>query len=259
MSSEEASIQMQPVVMENTTLFNPSGGYGSFFLPILLVLVIHQTLFLGICILTGDAHENRQSLKYIPKHLRRKSVHRVTLGRSLCYLVLYVPLSIFALWFVPLWFHLPQLGNLYTLFIFFLPFLLAVIFFSMTVAISLVRQKISPMLCFIFFSLALFILTGMVWPQKSMPGFWHAFSYLFPSTPGVQGFVKITSMGAQIPEVRHEYLTLWIQAGIYFITATVATYVKIFLRQRKNILIHEIRKQAQIIRESRQEQKKQNK
>lgn len=252
LTDKEASIQMQPVVMENTTLFNPSGGYGSFFLPVLLVLVIHQTLFLGICILAGDTMENRKYLQVIPKHLRRKSVHRVTLGRSLCYLFLYVPLVIFNFWFIPLWFHLPQLGNLYTILIFALPLLLAIIFFSMTVATLFVRQKISPMLCFIFFSLVLFMLTGMVWPQNSLPGFWHAFSYIFPSTPGVQGFVKITSMGAQLAEVRHEYITLWIQAGIYFSTATLITLAKNLLRQRRNIIIHRIRTEAQELIAARQ-------
>ena len=144
LTDEEAQIQMQPVVMENTTLFNPTGGYGSFFLPCLMILVMHQTLFLGICILTGDARENRKSLHIIPSHLRRGSIHRVTLGRSLCYLLIYVPLCILDLWFIPRWFNLPQLGNLYTVLIFCLPFILATIFFGMTVGNLVVRQKISP-------------------------------------------------------------------------------------------------------------------
>ncbi len=244
LGSEEASVQMQPIVMENTTLFNPSGGYGSFFLPCLLMLVIHQTLFLGICILAGDAHENRYALHLIPPHLRRNSVHRVTIGRSLCYLFIYTPISIFALWFVPRWFNLPQLGNLYTILLFLLPYILAVVFFSMTVANLVVRQKISPMLCFVFFSLILFFLTGMVWPHDAMPRFWQTFSYLFPATPGVQGYVKITSMGAQLYEVRHEYMTLWIQAAVYFITATVITWIRNYMRQRRNIILHRIRTQV---------------
>ncbi len=241
LTNEEAQIQMQPVVMENTTLFNPTGGYGSFFLPCLMMLVIHQTLFLGICILTGDARENRKSLHLIPPHLRRGSVHRVTIGRALCYLIIYVPICILDLWFIPRWFNLPQLGNLYTILIFLLPFVLAVIFFGMTVGNIMVRQKISPMLCFVFFSLVLFFLTGMVWPQESMPRFWYHFSYLFPSTPGVQGYVKLSSMGAPLSEVRHEYMALWIQAAIYFITATLVLSIQIFIRRRKNILTHNLR------------------
>lgn len=242
LGNEEAQIQMQPVVMENSTLFNPTGGYGSFFLPCLMMLVIHQTLFLGICILSGDARENRKSLKLIPPHLRRGSIHRVTFGRSLCYLIIYVPICILDLWFIPRWFNLPQLGNLYTILIFLLPFILAVIFFGMAVGNLVVRQKISPMLCFVFFSLVLFFITGMVWPQESLPRFWLLFSYLFPSTPGVQGYVKISSMGAQLSEVRTEYMVLWIQAAVYFAVATLTLGIQTFIRRRQNILTHNLRR-----------------
>ena len=221
-TGEDAQSQMMPIASEERTLFNPSGGYGSFFLPALMVLVLHQTLFLGICLLCGDARENRRSLQIIPARLRVRSIHRVTLGRALCYILIYVPLCILDLWLIPRWFHLPQLGNLYNILIFILPFLLAVIFFGMTVGNLFVRQKITPMLCFVFFSLALFFLTGMVWPQDSMPKFWLWFSHIFPSTPGVQGFVKLSSMGAELSEVSREYLTLWIQAGVYFATATIS-------------------------------------
>ena len=237
----EANIQMQPVVFENVTLFNPSGGYGGFFLPILLILVIHQTIFLGICILCGDANENRHALRLIPPHLRKKSVHRVILGRSLCYVLIYVPICIFELWFIPRWFHLPQLGNLYTILPFLLPFVLAVVFLGMTIGNFFVREKISPMLCFVFFSIALFFVSGMVWPQESMPRFWYLFSLLFPSTPGVQGYVKIASMGANLSEVRAEYMTLWFQAALYFVTACGATYWKNFQRGRRASLAHRLR------------------
>lgn len=220
LTGEAARIQMQPVSHEEVTAFNPTGGYGSFFLPALFVLVIHQTLFLGICLLGGDARENKRSLQIIPARLRTRSIHRVTIGRALCYLLIYTPICVMTMWFIPWWFQLPQLGNLYSILIFLLPFLLAVIFFAMTMGNIFVRQKLSPMLCFAFFSLVLFFLTGMVWPQCSMPKIWLWFSYIFPSTPGVQGFIKVSSMGASLADVRHEYLTLWIQAGIYFVTAT---------------------------------------
>lgn len=219
----EADIQVQPIEMQTVTAFNPTGGYGSFFLPALLLLVIHQTLFLGICILCGDANENSLTLKMIPPRLRQgRSVFRVIFGRSLCYILIYLPLCLLDLWLMPRIFHLPQLGNLRTLLGFLLPFLLAVIFFGLTVGNFFVRQKISPMLCFVFFSLVLFFLTGMVWPQSNMPPVWFALSHIFPSTPGVQGFVKITSMGATLAEVRSEYLLLWIQAGIYFVAASMS-------------------------------------
>jgi ABC-2 type transport system permease protein len=223
LTATEAGIQMQPVAMENVTAFNPTGGYGSFFLPALLLLVIHQTLFLGICILCGDANENARSLRLIPPRLRLgRSVYRVIFGRSLCYILIYVPICLLDLWLIPHLFHLPQLGNISTLLMFLLPLLLAVVFFAMTVGNVFVQQKISPMLCFVFLSLVLFFITGMVWPQSNMPRWIYALSQLFPSTPGVQGFVKISSMGATLAEVKYEYLLLWLQTAVYFATASLS-------------------------------------
>ena len=215
----QAEEQMQPVVYEEITAFNPTNGYGSFLLPALVILVIHQTLFLGICLLCGDARENRRSLMVIPARLRTRCTHRVTIGRALCYLLIYTPICILTLWFIPRMFHLPQLGNLYQIMIFLLPFLLAVIFFGMTIGNIFIRHKTTPLLCFAFFSLILFFSTGMVWPQSNMPRFWYDFSLFFPSTPGVQGFIKVSSMGASMADIRTEYITLWFQAGFYFITA----------------------------------------
>ncbi len=230
-TGQSADEQMQPVVYEEITAFNPTNGYGSFFLPALMMLVVHQTLFLGICLLCGDARENRRSLMVIPARLRTRCTHRVTIGRALCYLLIYIPITILDLWLVPMWFHLPQLGNLYTIIIFLLPFILAVTFFGMTIGNIFVRHKISPMLCFVFFSIVLFFSTGMVWPQTNMPSFWYHFSFIFPSTPGVQGFVKLSSMGASLADVRSEYLALWFQAALYFITATFSLrYMKKFKR-----------------------------
>ncbi|MCR5064529.1 MAG: ABC transporter permease [Bacteroidales bacterium] len=251
LTNQEAEIQMQPVVYETTTLYNSSNGYGSFFLPILLILVIHQTIFLGICILSGDANENRYALKLIPPHLRNNNTQRVTLGRALCYVLIYIPITILDLWFIPRWFHLPQLGNLYTILEFALPFVLSVVYFGMTIGTLFVRQKISPMLCFVFFSLMLFLLSGMVWPQQSMPRILFLFSQIFPSTPGVQGYVKIASMGGNLEVVRTEYMTLWLQALVYFSTATLATYLKQYNRHRKKEKLHKVHASEEILRKLR--------
>ena len=223
LSSVDAGIQLQPVALESVTAFNPTGGYGSFFLPALLLLVIHQTLFLGICILGGDANENSRSLRLIPPRLRLgRSVNRVIFGRSLCYILIYLPLCLMDLWLIPHLFHLPQLGNLTTLIMFLLPLLLAVVFFAMSVSNIFVQQKISPMLFFVFLSIVLFFITGMVWPQSNMPRWIYAMSMLLPSTPGVQGFVKVSSMGATLAEVKWEYLLLWAQTAVYFTTACLS-------------------------------------
>lgn len=231
MTGQQAVDMVQPVVYDDVKLYNPSGGFSSFFLPALLLLVVHQTLFIGIGVMCGDANENRKALKLIPPRLRNHSTYRVTMGRALCFILIYIPVTLLDLWLIPHWFHLPQLGTVHDLMLFLLPFILAVTFFGMTFGNLFVREKTSGILCCVFFSVMLFFMSGIVWPQSAMPRFWLAFSYLFPSTPGVEGFVKISSMGATLAEVRHEYLTLWFQTGAYFLTAYLS--LRFIKRYRK--------------------------
>ena len=59
--------------------------------------------------------------------------------------------------------------------------------------------------------------------------------YLFPSTPGIQGFIRINTAGASLHEVAHEYRVLWIQAGVYFILSCIIYRYQI-IRSRKMII-----------------------
>ena len=68
-------------------------------------------------------------------------------------------------------------------------------------------------------------MTGMSWPQPNMPGAWQAIAQIFPSTFGVRGFLRISSMGGTLDDIEPEFIALWIQAVIYFfITCAVYRY-----------------------------------
>lgn len=221
-TGEQAETTVQPVGYDDVKLYNPGGGYASYFIPALLMLVVHQTLFFGICVLCGDANENRKALRLIPPHLRGRSVYRVTVGRALCFMLIYFPITLLDLWLIPHWFGMPQLGRPTDVMMLVLPYVIAITCFAMTMGNLFARERLSMLLCCLFFSVILFFLSGVVWPQSNMPRFWLVFSYLFPSTPGIQGFVRISSMGATLAQVRGEYLALWVQAGVYFVTACLS-------------------------------------
>ena len=102
-----------------------------------------------------------------------------------------------------------------------IPFLLAAIFFSMTVS-AFVKNRETGLIAFLFFTLILLFLSGFSWPVHNMPGIWRWLSYLFPSTHGVQGYIKINSGGATLSQVRFEYIMLWLHAGVYLIAASVS-------------------------------------
>ena len=75
------------------------------------------------------------------------------------------------------------------------------------------------MLLFVFTSVPLLFLSGISWPGAACLGFLEVLLvHLFPSTFGINGYVRINSMGATLNEVSFEYQALWIQTGFYFTT-----------------------------------------
>ena len=216
-TGESADELIQPIPFDDVKLYSPAGGFSSFLIPALLVLVVHQTLFLGIGILFGTTREDRRTLRVIPPHLRREGRTRVVAGRALAYLALYLPVVAVDLVLMPRLFGLPHIGRLGDLCLFLLPFMLATVFFCMTVC-SFVRERDTGIVTCIFFSVVLLFLSGAIWPQCNMPAFWRLFSYLFPSTHGIQGFIRIGTKGATLDQVGFEYGMLWLQAVLYFVT-----------------------------------------
>lgn len=216
-TGERAEQLVSALPYEETTLFNPGNGFTSFFLPALLIIIIHQTLFFGVGMLGGTAREeHRMDLNFAGE--RMHGIFRIVFGKATAYFFLYTFLTAYITILIPRIFNLPHLGDPWDIYRMMLPFLLATIFFSMSFA-AVIRNRETGMVLFLFFSIILLFLSGFSWPGTNMPAVWKYFSYLFPSTFGVQGYLKINSMGASLGLVRFEYIALWIQAGIYFLIA----------------------------------------
>lgn len=235
LSGESGEQMVHPIQVDDVKLYLPNGGFTSFLVPALLVLVLHQTLFLGMCVLYGTTREKRLVARSIPARLRHQGLlYRVTFGRALAYLIVYLPMAMIVLLLLPRLFNLPHIGNPLSIVLFVIPFLLSAIFFSMTIC-SFVRSRDAGILVCIFFSVILLFLSGAVWPQSNMPRFWLNFSYLFPSTFGIQGFIRINSMSATLDQVKFEYMMLWLQTIIYFFTASGALHVLLHFRSGRHV------------------------
>ena len=212
----EAEIIATPFNYNDEILYNEGMGYSSFLIPAVLVLVIHQTLFFGVGMITGTAHEEDSLYKLIPPNSGR-SVFHVVVGKALCYFSWFLVVAVYVLGFIPKLFNLPHIGNPMDVVTLIVPYLLASTFFIMTLS-NFIRNRETGFVIFLFTSLIFLFMSGVSWPRSSMGPFWVSISYLFPSTFGINGYVKINTMAATIQQVNQEYIGLWIQAGFYFIT-----------------------------------------
>jgi ABC-2 type transport system permease protein len=233
-TDRQDEITVYPIEYEDVAMYNPTNGFAAFLIPAVLILIIQQTLLLGIGLSAGTAREQNRFKDLVPINRHYNGTLRIVMGKALSYFIIYALASVYILCVVPHLFRLNQVAIPGVLTLFTLPFLAACIFFAMTASIA-IRNRETCMLLFVFTSVLLLFFSGISWPGTAMPAFWKYVSYLFPSTFGINGYVRINSMGATLNEVSFQYRALWLQAGFYFLT-TCLVYRWQILQSRKHVI-----------------------
>ena len=210
-----------PIENQWFAMYNPQSGFAGFLIPAILILVVQQTLLLGVGMLAGTARQNNKTHTLVPLDVNYKGTFRVVLGKGLAYLMVYTVMAAYLVEVVPAIFSLPSIGHTWTKVVFLLPYLFACIFFAMFLS-TLIKGREAPMMIFVFTSIPLLFISGISWPASAVPELWKWVGMVFPSTHGIQGFIKINTMNASIFEVSKEYISLWILSGVYMILTCIA-------------------------------------
>ena len=225
-TERDEEINTEPLVCDAVQIFNPTGGYGNFLLPGVLVLILQQTLLLGIGLSAGTARENNRYRDLVPVSRHYNGIFRIVLGKAMCYFMIYAVAGAYITLCVPRFFHFTTMAQGGPLLALMVPYLLACIFFGMMLS-CLVRYRENVMLLVVFTSVPLLFMTGISWPVSNIPGVWKGVSLLFPSTFGVRGFLTLNSMGGTLDDITTEYMALWVQVAIYFFATCVVYRLQI--------------------------------
>ena len=255
-SRREAEIAVQPLAVDDVPIFSPAGGYGTSVLPAVLILILQQTLVLGIGLSAGTARENNRYHELIPIDRHYQGVFRIIGGKAMCYFMIYAVMAAYLTAAVPRFFSFAQLAPWQDLLLLMLPYTLACIFFGMIVS-CIVRYRENVMLLMVFVSVPLLFLSGVSWPQSNIPNFWQSISWLFPSTFGVRAYVRMNTMGATLSDVVLEYRLLWLQAFLYFVVACLVYRHQIVI-SRRNALerLDRIGRKLEVVEKIRRRKKK---
>ena len=230
----EEEISSKPLDFEDVPMYNPSAGYGSGVLPAVLVLILQQTLVLGIGLSAGTSRDKNPHRHLIPVNAPHYSrTLPIVFGKFLCYFMIYAVMGTWLLIVVPRIFNFPHLATWQSLLTVMLPYVIACIFFGMMIS-CIVKYRENVMLIMVFVSIPLLFLTGVSWPQSNIPSYWQGVSWLFPSTYGARAFMRLNSMGASPSDVITEFRILWIQAGAYLLLACLVYRFQYFLARRAN-------------------------
>ena len=207
-----------PVDVQSVMMGDPTQGFASFIMPGVLVLILHQSLILGVAMLAGGAAERRRRNGGFDPMAVDAPPTATILGKVLCYAAIYIPMSLYALHFVPWMFTLPHLESMLDSLIFIFPMLIAASMLGLCVA-SFVTEREASLMVVVFTSVVFLFLSGLTWPRYAMSPFWQLIGDFIPATWGVEGFIRLNSNGATFAQESHPTLMLWTLAAVYFSVA----------------------------------------
>lgn len=247
-TDREDQISTKPLEFEEVPVFNPTGGYGSFLIPGVLILIIQQTMLLGIGLAAGTARESNRYHDLVPVSRHYNGIFRIVLGKSMAYFMIYAVIAAYLTIIVPRLFGFTSLLSGAPLLALMVPYILSCIFFGMMLS-CLVRYRENVILLVVFTSLPFLFLSGISWPQSSIPGAWRSIATLLPSTFGMRGFIRINGMGATLSDIRLEYQALWVLTLVYFFaTCLVYRFQIIAAHNHANERIRVLKEKAHAVR-----------
>ncbi|WP_345552186.1 ABC transporter permease [Microbulbifer aestuariivivens] len=215
--THSARISQIPFSLAKKELYDPAGGYASFVVPAVAMIILQQTMLIGLGLLCDARRKIACSL---PRGFFGRAAW--TLGRASPWVVLYLLQFLIIRWLIFPDYHLPSLGHFTQLLLFMGLFFLTIAIFGLLVAeVFASSEDVIPFL--LFSSLPIVFLSGFSWPLEDIPLPLQWLSGLLPSTAAVEGFVRLNQLGSGLPgaawPMAHlALLALLYAVPLYFVT-----------------------------------------
>ena len=211
----QAKESYTPYSLSVINLFNKDNSYTQYVVPAVFILILQQTILIGLGILGGGVNERRKlQTPLVPTQISRAETLQIMSSRFIIFFALFFMHLLFYFGFSFSLFEVTHIARIGELLNFSLAFLSASIFLGIFLG-SLFNSREIATPAVLFSSLPLIFSVGFIWPLEAMPAYVKYFSLIFPSTPAIQGFLGLNQMGASFKMVIPQYTLLWTQAVIY--------------------------------------------
>ncbi|MDD0814453.1 ABC transporter permease [Curvibacter sp. HBC28] len=189
-SAALAQQSRSPLGLQSVALFNPTEGYGSYVVPAVALLILQQTLLMGVALLAGTwAEAGRLRASVSAWAGRLLGVSGLGWMTGLFYLGWMWWLQDYPRGQNP-WGGLLLLG-LYVPCVCACGLLLG----------GLLRDRERALQVLLFTALPMAFLSGFSWPVEALPAPLQALRWLLPSTAGIQASLHLNQMGASWQDV----------------------------------------------------------
>jgi hypothetical protein len=224
-----ASARTVSVEVVGLPLYNTTGGYGTYLIPAVLMVILFQTMLMVVSIRLGTDYTSRYrawqmlltrsgGIQDAGVRPAWKQVARLVGGRLLVYVSIYAVMALFVVALVPRLFDLPHEGDALTLGVLMAEYLVATAAFALALA-PLFRHPEEGLVYIAFFSVGYLFLSGVSYPLESMPWPWQVVRILFPVCPATMAYVEVNTLGASLGDISTQLLWLSLQAKVYISVA----------------------------------------
>jgi ABC-2 type transport system permease protein len=204
--SPAAIRRARPVAFVPWPLFNPVAGYGTFVVPAVFILILQQTLLIGIAALrVAERHEGTS----------HEPLWAVLGGKLGATCLIYVGHALLMFGVV---FHLygfPMRASWLDVLVFLVPYFASATLLGLAVA-ELFERAESATVAFAAMSLPALFLSGISFPSEVQASWLSPVAAVLPSTFGIQGFLQLAIMGARFDQSLRAWAALWIQVVVYW-------------------------------------------
>ena len=214
----QAREEAMPVSAKVVSLYNPSSGYATFLIPVVLVIIFQTTILTAVGILGGTMREGNKLPKIYPNSGNFFGALPIVMGKATTYLALAMMILLIILGIVMPLFGIPVRSSMLTTMVFMIPFILSIVFMGLCL-LNFLRRREDAIMLIMYTSLPSVMLTGFSWPSVAMPQWLNVFSYIVPTTLGAKGFISITQMGAHLTTIMPYWLGMWGLCLVYLVLA----------------------------------------
>jgi len=211
--TEKAALQRaRPVTFVSWPLFNPLAGYGTFVVPAVFILILQQTLLIGIGALRVAEREKDEA--------GTEPLWAILGGKLGATALIYLGHAVFMFGVVFSLYGFPMRASWLDVVVFLVPYFAAVTLLGLAIA-ELFDRPESSTVALAAMGLPALFLSGLSFPVEVQAAWVRALAVVLPSTFGIQGFLQLAEMGARFDQTLRPWGALWIQVVVYWSLAWV--------------------------------------
>jgi ABC-2 type transport system permease protein len=209
-----------PVSYLARPMFNVEEGYGSYVVPAVAMLIVHQIVVMGMTLILGFwTEQRRRGERPLPCRMQERPIA----GFLALWLAFASIAFVNTLYFSGFAFYVqgyPQSPRIPVLLLFAALFALALTAFGLCIG-QLFPDRDRGLQTLLYSSIPLLFLSGFPWPAEAMPPLLADLRWFLPSTAGILGGVAVNQYGASASVAGRELLVLGLHAIVWSLLAWI--------------------------------------